>query len=47
MLKNIDEKKCWQTSEKCWQHFRKNVDEKMLTTLKNVDEKMFATFPEK
>jgi hypothetical protein len=32
LLKNIDEKKCWQTSEKCWR--------KMLAILpKNVDEK--------
>jgi hypothetical protein len=36
--KNIDEKKCWQTSEKM---LRKYVD----NTSENVDEKIFVTLP--
>jgi hypothetical protein len=31
--KNVDEKKCWQTSDKMLETLPKNVDEQMLVTL--------------
>jgi hypothetical protein len=47
LLKNVDEKKCWQHFRKMWATLLKMLTKKCRQHLKNVVEKMFATFSEK